>query len=77
MFSIPLLKNVKQTYYGDAAVQAGVGRHAQSVAHHEGHRPDKGLLLYLVAYFFYIDGVGTVINLATTTARRWASARPG
>lgn len=66
VFSIPLLKNVKQTYYVDtppsklaSAAMHNLGRTMKDIVR------DKGLLLYLVAYFFYIDGVGTVINLAT------------
>jgi UMF1 family MFS transporter len=27
---------------------------------------NKGILLFLLAYFFYIDGVGTVINMSTS-----------
>lgn len=66
VFSIPLLKNVKQTYYVDTPPS----KLASAAMHNLGHTMkdivrDKGLLLYLVAYFFYIDGVGTVINLAT------------
>lgn len=66
VFSIPLLKNVKQTHYVEtppsrlaSAAMHNLWRTMQDIAR------DKGLLLYLVAYFFYIDGVGTVINLAT------------
>ena len=66
VFSIPLLKNVKQTYY----VETPPSRLASAAMHNlwrtmKDIARDKGLLLYLVAYFFYIDGVGTVINLAT------------
>lgn len=66
VFSIPLLKNVKQTHYVDtppsrlaSAAMHNLWRTLRDIAR------DKGLLFYLVAYFFYIDGVGTVINLAT------------
>ncbi len=66
VFSIPLLKNVKQTHYVDtppsrlaSAAMHNLWRTMRDIAR------DKGLLFYLVAYFFYIDGVGTVINLAT------------
>lgn len=66
VFSIPLLRNVKQTHYVDtppsrlaSAAMHNLWRTMQDIVR------DKGLLFYLIAYFFYIDGVGTVINLAT------------
>ncbi len=66
LFSIPLLKNVRQTHYVETPpnrlVQAAMGN-LWATMKEIGRR--KGLLFFLIAYFFYIDGVGTVINLAT------------
>lgn len=66
VFSIPLLKNVRQTHYVETPpnrlVGAAMGNLWKTMK--EIGR-NKGLLFFLIAYFFYIDGVGTVINLAT------------
>lgn len=66
VFSIPLLKNVKQTHYvetpPDRLVKAAMGNLWKTM---RDIGRSKGLLFFLIAYFFYIDGVGTVINLAT------------
>lgn len=67
LFSIPLLKNVKQKYYTEIpssnlvlntfiSIQKTVG----------GIIKSKGILLFMLAFFFYIDGVNTVINMATS-----------
>ncbi len=66
VFSIPLLKNCEQK--GGKAYQKGVvgasfrevGRTVREII------ADKPMLLYILAYFFYIDGVHTVINMATS-----------
>lgn len=66
VLTIPLLKHVKQTYYlsdrkgkvKDAFRRLGVT--FQKV------KKDKRLLYYILAYFCYIDGVYTIISMATT-----------
>jgi UMF1 family MFS transporter len=67
LFSIPFFKNVKQTSYiekpkGDMLREtfANIGRTAKKIG------ADKTLLFFIIAYFFYIDGVGTIISLATS-----------
>ena len=66
VLSFPLLKNVKQTHYL---------RPRKKVASHAFRRlgvtfiklkRDKKLLFYILGYFFYIDGVYTIISMATT-----------
>ncbi len=66
LFSIPILKNVEQKHY----VQTPPGelaKHAMSNLLETMKRcvSNKGLFIYLIAYFLYIDGVGAVISLAT------------
>ncbi len=66
VFSIPILKNVEQKHYvevppSELAKNAGknlVDTMKRCVT-------NKGLFIYLLAYFFYIDGVGTIISLST------------
>ena len=66
VFSIPFLKNVKQIHYiertGENTVSQtfrNIGRTAREIFQR------KGLFLFVLAYFFYIDGVGTVISIST------------
>lgn len=66
VLTIPLLKNVKQTHYL---------RPKKRVVSHSFRRlgvtfiklrRNKKLLFYILGYFFYIDGVYTIISMATT-----------
>ena len=66
VLSLPLLKNVKQTHYL---------RPKKNVVSHSFRRlgvtflklrRDKKLLFYILGYFFYIDGVYTIISMATS-----------
>lgn len=65
VFTIPMWRNVHQVNSvepeGGLVHQtfARIGGVARRIA------KSKGLLLFLVAYFFYIDGVGTIIHMAT------------
>ncbi|MDX8046481.1 MFS transporter [Gracilibacillus sp. S3-1-1] len=65
LFSIPLLKNVKQVYgvKRDAKpIRASFRKLKETVTH---IREYKYLTIFLIAYFFYIDGVGTIISMST------------
>ncbi len=66
VFSIPLIRNVKQTHYRKTApgyLKAslkGLLGTARNIIH------DKRLLFFMVAFFFYIDGVHTIIKMSTS-----------
>jgi UMF1 family MFS transporter len=66
VFSFPFLKNVEQVHYIDKPEHISLHSTFSNVA---GTARDiagqKGLLLFIIAYFFYIDGVGTVISIST------------
>ncbi len=64
--TIPLLKNVKQTYY--LQDRKGKVKDAfQRLGKTFGKiKKDKRLLFYILSYFCYIDGVYTIISMATT-----------
>ncbi len=66
VFSIPILKNVKQVHYVETP-PSELAKHAFSNLWDTMKRcvNNKGLFIYLIAYFLYIDGVGAVISLAT------------
>ena len=67
IFSIPILKNVNQTHYIEAPASKLLSHAFQSLKKtlREIFR-NKTIFIFIVAYFFYIDGVGTVIHMATS-----------
>lgn len=66
LFSIPILKNVEQKHFVETP-PGELARHAMKNLLETMKRcvSSKGLFIYLIAYFLYIDGVGAVISLAT------------
>ncbi|MEG0541383.1 MAG: MFS transporter [Angelakisella sp.] len=64
--SIPLLRNVKQVHYlekGERGVLDVLPRLKNTF---EKVKQDKKLLYFVLGYFCYIDGVYTIISMATT-----------
>lgn len=63
--TLPLLKNYKQVHYvehGNGVVKKSFVRLGNTLK--DIHK-DKQVFLFLIAYFFYIDGVYTIIEMAT------------
>ncbi|MEE0845210.1 MAG: MFS transporter [Eggerthellaceae bacterium] len=66
LFTIPLILNVKQTHFKAREPHqlrnsfVGIGRTIKAIVR------DRRLLLFMVAFFFYIDGVHTVIKMSTS-----------
>ncbi len=66
LFSIPLLRNVTQTHFKapekhlvcDTVV--GLGRTCKKIV------ADRRIRYFMIAYFFYIDGVHTIIRMSTS-----------
>ena len=66
VFSVPVLRDVHQTHF--KALEAHLFRHTlkglagtcKKIAR------DKRLLMYMLAFFFYIDGVHTIITMSTS-----------
>ncbi len=65
VFSIPILVNVKQVHYTSdkRAVGATLGELVRTI---KDIFKNKAIFFYILAYFFYIDGVNTVIHMATS-----------
>jgi len=66
LFSIPILRNVHQEHYVETprtklikTTFVSIGMTIRHIFH------DKALLMFILAYFFYIDGVNSVIHMAT------------
>ena len=66
VFSIPFLKNVTQTHYIERTGHTSVGQIFRNIGHTAVDIfRRRGLFLFVLAYFFYIDGVGTIISIST------------
>ncbi|MBC8611967.1 MFS transporter [Massilimaliae timonensis] len=67
LFTIPMMRRVHQKYYNDK-LQGGVMKAAFKQVGHTCRliAKNKSIGLFLLAYFFYIDGVDTIIKLSTT-----------
>ena len=66
IFSIPFLRNVEQEHYIERTGDTSVVQAFRNIAHTARDiLRRRGLLLFVIAYFFYIDGVGTIISIST------------
>ncbi len=72
LLSLPAIKNVKQRHFITSEQPAGIPvspgfrRLWQTLQEIRQH---KQAFVFLLAYFFYIDGVGTIISMATAYGR--------
>lgn len=63
--STPLIKNYQQRYYVERQphpIRASFGRLAKTL---RNVKQEKHIFIFLLAFFFYIDGVYTIIDMAT------------
>ena len=65
LMSIPLLKNVHQAHYLPGRPESAGKIFRQVGATFQKIRKNKRLLCYILGYFCYIDGVYTIISMAT------------
>lgn len=66
VFSIPMLRHVRQVYFVEtprSELARNTWRNLRQTA--RAILRDRGMLIFMIAYFFYIDGVNTVIHMAT------------
>lgn len=66
LFSIPMLRNVKQVYGIEKEpriIANSFKRIKNTLSHIKQHR---NLFIFLISYFFFIDGVNTIITMATS-----------
>ncbi|MEZ0481699.1 MFS transporter [Planococcus sp. SSTMD024] len=64
-FSIPLFRHVKQKHFIKREASPVVQSFRRLNKTIREIRQYRALFLFLIAYFFYIDGVGTIISLST------------
>jgi len=65
IFAIPMLKKVNQHYYIPREPNPVINSFKRLANTFKNIRQYKALFLFLLAYFFYIDGVGTIITMST------------
>ncbi|WML56262.1 MFS transporter [Neobacillus sp. PS2-9] len=65
LFTIPMLKNVKQVYYKERVANPISNGFKQLFVTFKKIKLYRPLFLFLLAYFFYIDGVNTIITMST------------
>lgn len=64
LFTIPFLRHVKQIHYieqEESPIRNSFNRLFDTLAN---VRKNKNIFLFLIAYFFYIDGVSTIIKMS-------------
>ncbi|MED4205096.1 MFS transporter [Neobacillus mesonae] len=65
LFTIPMLKNVNQIYYKEQVPNPISNSFKQLLQTFKKIKLYRPLFLFLLAYFFYIDGVNTIITMST------------
>lgn len=65
LFTIPLFRNVRQLYYIEREPKPIINSFKRLRNTFKNIRKYRALFLFLLAYFFYIDGVGTIITMST------------
>ena len=65
LFTVPLFRNVKQRYYINHEPRPVMNSFKRLGNTFKNIRQYRALFLFLLAYFFYIDGVGTIITMST------------
>ncbi|AAK80689.1 UMF1 family MFS transporter [Clostridium acetobutylicum] len=66
MFSIPIMKNVKQIYGIKKEHRVIVNSIKRLGSTFKNIGKHKNLVIFLISYFFFIDGVNTIITMATS-----------
>jgi len=69
LFTLPLFKNVKQKHYIEPGEHIVSDSFKRLIATFKEIRQYKNIFIFLIAYFFYIDGVGTIISMSAVYGR--------
>lgn len=70
LLTIPMIKNVKQIYYVEPEPKPVVNSFRRLGKTFGNIRKLKVVFMFLIAYFFYIDGVGTIIKMCVPYAEQ-------
>ncbi len=69
ILSLPAIKNLQQHYYVPPSPNPLTEGFVRLWTTFKNIRTHRAVFLFLAAYFFYIDGVGTIITMATAYGR--------
>jgi UMF1 family MFS transporter len=69
IFSLPTIFFLKQKHYVESAGLAVSQSFAKLLTTFKNIRQHRHAFVFLIAYFFYIDGVGTIISMSTAYGR--------
>lgn len=69
LLSIPAIKNVKQVHFLPVPKSPIISSFQRLAGTFRNIRQHRQPFLFLIAYFFYIDGVGTIISMSTAYGR--------
>lgn len=69
LLSLPAILHLKQRYYLEASKNPVGDSFARLYRTLKEIKKHKQAFLFLVAYFFYIDGVGTIVSMSTAYGR--------
>lgn len=69
LLAIPAIKNLRQHHYLEATSSTITDSFARLWQTLQEIKEHKQAFMFLVAYFFYIDGVGTIISMSTAYGR--------
>lgn len=69
IFSIPMVKTVKQRFYVHPSATPITDSFVRLITTFREIKHYRPVFLFLIAYFFYIDGVDTIITMATSYGR--------
>ena len=65
LFTVPLLKSYKQTKYIQSEASPVKESFTRLISTFRNMKRQKSIFLFLLAFFFFIDGVYTIIDMAT------------
>jgi len=68
LLTIPMIKHVKQTHYIEAEPKPVINSFKRLATTFKNVKNYKVVLVFLIAYFLYIDGVGTIIKMVVPYA---------
>jgi len=69
LFTIPILKNVKQVHYIEKEPRPVHNSFKRLGATFKNIKSHKTIMIFMLAYFLYIDGVGTIIKMCVPYAQ--------
>jgi len=69
LFTIPILKNVKQVHYIEKEPRPVYNSFKRLGTTFKNIKSHKTIMIFMLAYFLYIDGVGTIIKMCVPYAQ--------